>query len=54
MAKIKNKTNGGVVETTDEQAQRLIARGGWTAADKPEPKKAPAAKAPAKPSVKED
>ena len=48
MPRLRNVQSGAVVSTSEETAARLGTE--WTEADKPEPKKAPAKKAAAKPS----
>lgn len=48
--KIRNKISGGTAETDTEQAERLIAAGGWESA---EPKPAPAKRAPKKAAPKD-
>jgi len=49
--KIRNIFSGGLAETDDAQAKRLIAAGGWESA---EPKKAPAKKAAPKKAAPKD
>lgn len=46
--KIRNKISGGLAETDSEQAERLIAGGGWEYAEAPKPAKRAPRKAAAK------